>query len=134
MTPHLGDLVSALADGQLAGAEAEAARAHVAACPSCAAELVATEHVRSLVRGLGPVAPRRPLLAVAALPGRPSRVAGLVAAAAAVVALLMLSSVEQQSGRVPQVANLVQVHSTAPVNADPMTQLVPAAIPVSLGR
>ncbi|MGH9151636.1 MAG: zf-HC2 domain-containing protein, partial [Acidimicrobiales bacterium] len=52
-TPHLGDALSALADGQLPDDEAGAARDHVAACVSCAAELAAVEQVRALVRGLG---------------------------------------------------------------------------------
>lgn len=133
-TGHLGDLASALVDGQLAAAEEERALAHVAGCPACASELAATARVRDLVRALGPVEPRRPLLALPALASRPSRAAGLVAAAAASVALLVLSGVEQERRGVPQVAQLVQVHSTSPVNIDPMSQLAPAVIPVSLER
>lgn len=131
---HLGDRLSALADGELDAADAEAARAHVAACASCSAELAATHEVSALVRRLPAVEPRRPLIAVAPLPSRPSRMAGMVAAAAASVALLVLSGVDQDPGTVPQVAQLVQVHSTAPVNLDPMSQLAPAVIPTSLER
>ena len=134
MTPHLGDVVSALADGQLAPADEEVARRHLAGCPSCSAELVATLEVRALVRRLPAVHPRRPLIAVDASPRRPSRAAGLLAAAAASVALLMLSGMDHDNGSVPQVAQLVQVHSTAPVNVDPMSQLAPALIPASLER
>ena len=133
MSTHLDDQLSALADGQLSGAEAEAAAAHLAACPRCTAELAATRTVRALVRGLGPVEPRRPLVAVPPTPPRFTRLAGLVASAAAAVALIALSGVEQEAGG-PQVANLVQVHSTAPVNADPMSQVAPFAIPASLAR
>lgn len=132
-TPHLGDALSALADGQLPAGEAEAARVHVAGCAPCAAELAAVEQMRALVRGLGPVEPRRPLVAAVPQVGRTSRLAG-VAAVAAAAALLALSGVEHEAGRAPQVASLVQVHATSPVNADPMTQMAPAAIPVSLGR
>lgn len=130
---HLGDALSALADGQLPADEAATARAHVAACPACAGELAATEAMRTLVRGLGPVEPRRPLVALPPM-GRTSRLAGVAAVAAAVVSLLALSSVEQDPGAAPQVASLVQTHATSPVNADPMSQMAPAAIPVSLER
>lgn len=131
---HLGDALSALADGQLPADEAGAARAHVAACATCAAELLAVERVRTLVRGLGPVEPRRPLVAAVPQVGRTSRLAGVAAVAAAAVALLALSGVEPDAGRAPRVASLVQVHATSPVNADPMSQMAPAAIPVSLER
>ena len=134
MTAHLGDLLSALADGQLSAAEADAARSHVDACPVCAAELDATIRTRALVRALEPVEPRRPLVAVPPTPGRLGRMAGVVATAAAAVSLLVLSGLEEETRSVPQVANLVQVHATAPVNADPMGQLVPAVIPLSLER
>jgi anti-sigma factor RsiW len=53
VSPHLGDLVSALADGQLAPRETERALAHVARCPLCAAEL---EHARSARRRLSQAA------------------------------------------------------------------------------
>lgn len=132
-TAHLGDALSALADGQLAADEAAAARAHLGACASCAAELRAVEEVRTLVRGLGPVEPLRPLVAAVPPVGRTSRLAG-VAAVAAAAALLALSGVEPDGGRAPQVASLVQVHATSPVNADPLSQMAPAAIPVSLER
>jgi anti-sigma factor RsiW len=134
MTPHLGDLLSALVDGQLSGEEADAARSHLDACPACAAELDATIRMRALVRALEPVDPLRPLVAVPPAPGRVGRMAGLVATAAAAVSMLVLSGLEQETRSVPQVASLVQVHATAPVNADPMGQLVPSAIPLSLER
>lgn len=130
---HLGDLLSALADGQLSAVEQTAAQTHVATCPACAGELAATERMRSLVRGLGAVEPRRPLVAVPQV-ARTSRWAGVAAVAAAVVSLVALSGVEQDPQATPQVASLVQVHATSPVNAEPMSQLAPAAIPVSLGR
>ena len=131
---HLGDLASALADGQLPPEDEAAALAHLAACPACAAELEVTVQMRAMVRALGPVAPRRPLLAVPPVRARPSWAAGMVAAAAASVAMLLLSGVEQQNDAVPQVAQLVQVHSTSPLNVDPMSQLAPAVLPASLER
>lgn len=131
---HLDDVVSALVDGQLAPAEEATARAHLAACRACAADVDATASVRALVRGLGPVDPLRPLLAVPPAPRLPARAAGMVAAAAAAVALLVLSGVQPRESGGPQVAQLVQVHSTSPVNLDPMSQLAPAVLPVSLDR
>lgn len=130
---HPGDALSALADGQLPDDEADAARAHVAGCLSCAAELAATERMRDLVRGLAPVEPRRPLVALPQV-SRTSRWAGAAAVAAAAVSLVALSGVEHEPGTTPQVASLVQVHATSPVNADPVSQVAPAAIPVSLER
>jgi hypothetical protein len=46
MSGHLGDLVSALADGQLGPAETDRALCHVAACGLCAAELEAARASR----------------------------------------------------------------------------------------
>lgn len=131
---HLGDLVSALVDGELDAEEEKLANAHLDECRSCSAELSATLEMRSVLRSLPPVGPRRPLVAWVPAVGRRSRAAGLVAAAAASVALLVLSGVERDSPSAPQVSELVQVHSTAPVNLDPMSQLAPAVIPVSLER
>lgn len=142
VTEHLGEAISALADGQLAGTEAATARAHLAGCEPCAAELVATEAMRALVRALPMVEPLRPLLAVPSAPRpsrlphrtRPGRLGGALAAAAASVAMLLLSGVHPDSGTGPQVAQLVQVHTTSPVNADLMSQVAPAALPVSFQR
>lgn len=131
MTEHLGEALSALADGQLDPTEEVAALDHLAGCGPCAAELMATRAMRSLVRALPPVEPRRPLVAAPVEPRRPSRLAGVLAAAAASVAMLLLAGVQQDVGTGPQVAQLVQVHTTSPVNADPMSQVAPAALPVS---
>src|SRR3954454_56937 len=49
---HLGDLVSALLDGEMEYEEAAAARSHLQACPFCRAELDATASTRTLVRSL----------------------------------------------------------------------------------
>lgn len=128
MPEHLGELISALADGQLEHAEEVAALDHLAGCERCAAELAATRTVRALVRALPLVEPLRPLIAVAAEPKRPGRLAGVLAAAAASVAMLLLSGTQQDAGTGPQVAQLVQVHTTSPVNADPLSQIAPAAL------
>src|SRR4051794_41427509 len=52
MSGHLGDLLSALLDGELEYGEAAAARAHLQGCPFCRAELEATAGARDLVRAL----------------------------------------------------------------------------------
>ena len=49
---HLGDLVSALLDGELVGSEADLARAHIAACPICQAELQHVGAARDALRSL----------------------------------------------------------------------------------
>ena len=131
MTEHLGEALSALADGQLDPAEEVAAAGHLAGCGACATELAAAQAIRALVRGLPPVEPLRPLVAVPVEQRRPGRLAGVLAAAAASVAMLALATVQPDAGTGPQVAQLVQVHTTSPVNADPMSQVAPAALPVS---
>lgn len=134
MTGHLDDALSALADGQLDADDEVAVLDHVAGCERCASELAAITAVRTLVRALPPVEALRPLVAVPTEPRRPGRLAGVLAAAAASVAMLLLSGVQQDAGTGPQVAQLVQVHTTSPVNADPMSQLAPAALPVSFSE
>src|SRR5436305_9184411 len=54
---HLGDVISALLDGELSGAAQAAAEAHLATCTACAAELEATASIRTVVRGLPAVDP-----------------------------------------------------------------------------
>lgn len=127
--PHLGDQLSALADGELAPAASAAARAHLDACPACRVELAYTEEARALVRGLPWVEPPRRLTL---RPGRGTgRVTGLVAAAAAAVALVLLPGVGEDESA-PPVGRLVEAHATSGVNPDPVSQVAPAAFPVSL--
>ncbi len=54
---HLGDALSALLDGELSDADTAEARAHLAACPTCEAELGAIGQARTWLRGLPPVEP-----------------------------------------------------------------------------
>lgn len=49
---HLGDALSALADGELTPDEANAARAHLASCPKCSADLDSLDRVRARLRDL----------------------------------------------------------------------------------
>jgi anti-sigma factor RsiW len=49
---HLGDLLSALVDGELGGAELDRASAHLAACPACRAEATALRELKQELRAL----------------------------------------------------------------------------------
>ncbi|PRZ07739.1 hypothetical protein BCE75_10483 [Isoptericola sp. CG 20/1183] len=63
MSGHLGDRVSALADGQLGPAETDRALCHVAACRLCAAELEAARAARRRLSQACDVAPTPELTA-----------------------------------------------------------------------
>ncbi|HEY5888455.1 MAG TPA: zf-HC2 domain-containing protein, partial [Acidimicrobiales bacterium] len=52
---HMGDLLSAYADGELTEAERAAVDAHLPACPACRQELEATRRVKAWVADLPPV-------------------------------------------------------------------------------
>ena len=136
MSAHLGDLISALADGELDWVGEAEARAHLAGCAECRAELAATERVRAALRGLPQLdlptlvverarfATRRP----------PRLVAAAAALAAAAAAVVFAVAPLQDHAVTPRVGQLVQTHATSPANQDPLTQLTPAAVPVSFGR
>ncbi len=53
---HLGDLLSALVDGELSGAELDRANAHVAACGACRVEAHALRRLKHELRALAEVA------------------------------------------------------------------------------
>ncbi len=126
---HLGDLLSGIVDGALSPGERHGAEAHLAGCLACTAELEATRRIRALVRGLPAVEPARPLVPTATAPGR--RWAAPAAAAAAAVAMALLATVGGQAPTPAPVGRLVQAHATSVVNTDPVSQLAPAAIPIS---
>jgi hypothetical protein len=63
VSAHLGDRVSALADGQLAPAAAERALAHVAGCPRCASDLAAARAARRMLCDVDDVRPAGDLTA-----------------------------------------------------------------------
>jgi anti-sigma factor RsiW len=52
---HLGDLLSALVDGELSGAELDRANAHVAACGACRVEANALRRLKHELRSLAEV-------------------------------------------------------------------------------
>ena len=135
MMEHPGDLLSALLDGELPPEQAAAVRAHAGSCPACGAELAAAGAVRSLVRALPPVDP--PFGLYERMLRSRSRwaragVAALAAGVAASFSLVALSTPREVPIQ-PRLARLVDAHAaTASVAADPVSQLVPAATPVSL--
>ena len=52
---HMGDLLSAYADGELTEAERAAVDAHLISCPACRQELEATRRAKAWVAYLPPV-------------------------------------------------------------------------------
>lgn len=145
--PHLGDTLSALLDGELPLAQADQARAHLAACPSCADELAAVTQARTWVRALPPVEPpfgfyermlrdrREPVSAGFGAGSNLRRRAGLAAlgAAAAAVTVLGVGSPAVQPVS-PAVPRLVEAHAaSASVGADLLSKLAPMGVPVSFG-
>jgi len=78
---HLGDLLSALVDGELTGADLDRANAHLAACPDCRREAAELRQIKRALRALaetagadvtGAAALSERLLALDG-PGRPGR-------------------------------------------------------------
>ena len=138
MTEHLGDVISGLLDGELSPAEAEAAQAHLAGCPGCAAELAAVAQARDQLRALPLLSPpfglyerllRRPAPA-----GRRVGLGLLAASAAAAIVLLGLTSPREQEVA-PPVPRLVEAHAvSASVGGDPLSELAPAGVPVTFQR
>ncbi len=67
---HLGDLTSALVDGELTGAELDRANAHLAACEACRAEAAQLRGIKRELRALAEVAGAEALtLRLLAMPG-----------------------------------------------------------------
>ena len=139
MSHSPGESLSALVDGELAPAEEAAARAHLATCAECRAELAALERMRSLVRSLPQLdLPAVVVERVAWLDRRgrrrPSRVAAVAVCAVGAAASLLFVAATPTDPVTPPVDHLLQVHATSGVNGDPLTQLVPIAVPVSFGE
>lgn len=74
---HLGDLLSALVDGELSGAELDRANAHVAACGACRVEAHALRRLKHQLRALAEVSDSddftRRLLAMSDADGQPGQ-------------------------------------------------------------
>lgn len=114
---HLGDLISALVDGELTPEEKTAARTHLDGCADCRDELTATEATAALVRGLPPVDPRfgfyeRMLRGRRFAPDRRAQRVGLaVATVAAALALFVAVGADLAGTQVaPAVDDMVEVH------------------------
>jgi anti-sigma factor RsiW len=134
MTAHLGDLLSALVDGELTEDETRSAERHLASCPICRAEYALTAQAHDLVAGLPHLTLPPPVwaLTMSGMRRRP-RVRVWAGAAAAVVGLGMLAASPSPHRVTPQMTHLVQQHAVSS-GSDPVTQLAPAAIPASFGR
>jgi anti-sigma factor RsiW len=129
---HLGDRLSALLDGSLDAATAESARAHLAECPACAAELDTISAARALVRGLPVVDP--PFGYFERMLSRRRRLPlglGVLAAGAASVALVSMTAPTRSTS--PPIAPLVQHHVvSASLVDDPLMQLTPVVVPTTV--
>src|SRR4051794_14703351 len=147
---HLGDLVSALLDGEMEYEEAAAARAHLQGCPFCRAELDATASTRTLVRSLPMMEPPAGLIdGILAIPPEseaPADAAGnagvvpmaaarrrslarsrplvAIAGIAAAVAMFAIVVAPHDSRTVkPPVSTFVDAHATSSSGDDPITGL-----------
>jgi anti-sigma factor RsiW len=133
---HAADALSALLDGQLAPADEQIVRSHLAGCPACAAELREVEMARAWVRGLPIVEP--PVGFYERLLATPRRrrwgAASLAAAAAASVAFVGVLPAREAPVK-PPVAALIRTHAvTASVDGDPVSHLATAGVPMSFRR
>jgi len=135
--PHPGDLLSALLDGELSAAEESAVRAHLETCAECRRELDYIGGARTLLRGLPAVEP--PFGFLERLLSHRSRwaraaVGVLAAGAAASIAVVALAAPREPTVK-PPVANYVDAHvASASTSGDPISELTPAAAPVSFEK
>jgi anti-sigma factor RsiW len=132
---HLGDVLSALLDGELADAALVAAETHLEGCAECTHELRLASEARELIRGLPPVEPPATFYP-ALLAGRRRRLAVAALASAAVAGLTFVGlRAPQESPVTPPVNQLVLDHAaTASVSGDPVSELVPVGVPVAFRR
>jgi anti-sigma factor RsiW len=130
---HLGDVLSALVDGELTDRQRAAAECHLAVCPACRAELDLTARTHELIAGLPAVAVPAAVWAEMMASGRRPRPLVWAGAAAAVIGLSALVSTPSNHRVMPPMTRFVQVHAVSS-GSDPVTQLAPAAVPASLGR
>jgi anti-sigma factor RsiW len=134
---HPNDLLSALVDGELTPAEEAGVRTHLETCAECRRELRLITEGRTLVRSLPPVDPPFGFFERMLRPRqRWARrgVAGLAAGAAASVAVLAFAA-PREANVAPHVAQLVDAHTaSASTSGDPISEITPAAAPVSFKR
>jgi anti-sigma factor RsiW len=135
---HPGDSLSALLDGELSPADEAAVQAHLVACPTCRHEMEAVRVARLWVRALPPVEPPFGLYQRMLEPYRPGRrrvAMAFLGAAAAVAAVIVSVAPARQPAVDPSVATLIEAHATsASTEGDPLTNLAPAGVAVTVSR
>jgi anti-sigma factor RsiW len=134
---HPGDLLSALLDGELTPAEEAGVRAHVDACADCQRELQRIGEARTFVRDLPDVDPPFGFYERMVLPKYRWARAGVaaLAGAAAVSVAVMAFAAPREPHVTPHVAQLVDTHTaSASTSGDPISEITPAAAPVSFKR
>lgn len=135
---HPADALSALLDGELSPTEEAGVQAHLVGCLACRHEMEVVRVTRLWVRALPPVEPPFGLYERLLLPYRPRRrraAMAMVGAAAAVAAVLVSIAPAPQAPVDPSVATLIEAHATsASAEGDPLTNLAPAGVPVSISR
>lgn len=129
---HLGDLVSALLDGELTPGERADADAHLAQCPHCRAELDATARARALVRDLPWVEPPFGFYEHVRRSERRRRPGVLIATAAAAIAAVTVAVSPRDHDVAPPVGRFVEAHATASPGGELVSNLgPPSVLPVS---
>ena len=134
MNAHPGDLLSAMLDGELTPREEQGVRAHLADCAECRRELEFIAQARTLVRDLPFVDPPFGLFERMVRPRHRWARAGVAAlAGAAAVSVGMMALAAPREAHVsPHVAQLVNAHTaSASTSGEPISELTPAAVPVS---
>jgi len=135
---HPGEALSALLDGELSPQQEADVQSHLVGCASCRHEMETVGLARLWIRALPPVEPPFGLYERMLVPYRPGRrrMAMAFAGAAAAVAAVVLSMAPARQAPVdPAVATLIEAHATsASVDGDPLTNLAPAGVPVSIDR
>ena len=105
---------------------------------TCRHEMETVSEARIWVRALPPVEPPFGLYERMLVPYRPGRrrvAMAFVGAAAAVAAVLVSVAPAPPPAVDPNVATLIEAHATsAPVEGDPLSNLAPAGVPVSINE
>ena len=134
MSSHPGDLLSALLDGELTPGEETGVRAHLDTCAECQRELRRIREARTIVRDLPAVDPPFGFYERMVRPRHRwarAGVAALVAGAAASVGIMAVAAPREATVS-PHVAQLVDAHTaSASTSGDPISEITPAAAPVS---
>ena len=137
MSAHPGDLLSAYVDGELTPHELEGVRAHLDECAECRRELQYVSEARTFVRDLPPVDPPFGFFERMLHPRHRWARAGVAAlAGAAAVSVAVMGFVAPREPNVsPHVARFVDAHTaSASTSGDPISELTPAAVPVSFQK